>query len=315
MNMTYRHIIFTVRNSALFHIKYDGSALASHEMDVKDLAPALLSVGELFEEANRILNRDSRQVSVNLRATETGCVDVVLSVTQDVVSEMTQLFSSDGASAVANAAQILAFLGIGGGGGILGVIGLIKWIKGRDIETITTLEDGDYKLILKGGEARVVKKQEIELFKAFKVRKSIETIVQSPLKRQGIESVSFIDDNKKETLVTKDEADYFVSPPAEEEMIDERDIEQTLQLVNISFQDGGKWRFSDGNATFYADILDSKFLAKVSHNQAAFAKDDILKVRMKRRQSVVSGAIKTDYTILEIMEHKSAAVTIKLPFA
>ena len=40
-----------------FSIKYEGSALANHEMNVKDLAPALLAAGELFEEINAILNR------------------------------------------------------------------------------------------------------------------------------------------------------------------------------------------------------------------------------------------------------------------
>ena len=37
-----------------FDLEYDGPALASHEMDVKRLAPALFATAELFQEMNRI---------------------------------------------------------------------------------------------------------------------------------------------------------------------------------------------------------------------------------------------------------------------
>ena len=84
--------------------------------------------------------------------------------------------------------------------------------------------------------------------------------------------------------------------------------------MNISFQPGGKWRFSDGNATFFADILDEEFVEKVQRNMTSFAKDDVLRVKLKRKQSILSGSIKTDYIILKVLDHRSAAITIKLPF-
>jgi hypothetical protein len=48
---------FTMNPSAKFHIIYDGPALSSNEMDVKDLAPSLIALAEVFEEANENLNK------------------------------------------------------------------------------------------------------------------------------------------------------------------------------------------------------------------------------------------------------------------
>lgn len=302
-----------MRDSTIFHVKYDGPALASHEMDVKDLAPALLAIGELLEEANQVVNDGRVAITVNIRATEPGSVDVVLSAAQNLVMQASSLFNSDGVNSILNIKEILLLLGLGGAGG-RGVIGILKWMKGRHLRNVTTLDTGDFKLELADGEARVVKKQEIELFRVLKIRKSLETIIRSPLKRVGIDSVSFKENDSK-VVVVKDEAEYFETPQVSEEPIDEIEIEQSLQIVNISFQDGGKWRFSDGNATFYADILDTDFTERVQHNQAAFAKDDVLRVRLKRKQAIVAGGIRTDYTVLKVLEHRSAAITIKLPFS
>ena len=43
-------------NQATLDVVYDGPALSDGSMEVRDLAHAMLGIGELFEAANQILN-------------------------------------------------------------------------------------------------------------------------------------------------------------------------------------------------------------------------------------------------------------------
>ena len=51
---------------ATFTIAYDGPALTNHTMDVRDLAPAMLAVGQLCDAANVVLNGERSKIQVHV---------------------------------------------------------------------------------------------------------------------------------------------------------------------------------------------------------------------------------------------------------
>jgi hypothetical protein len=65
-----------------FTIAYDGPALRDGAMDVRDLAPALLALGQLLDAANAALNGDAAQLKLQVRATERGSFQIVLDLAQ-----------------------------------------------------------------------------------------------------------------------------------------------------------------------------------------------------------------------------------------
>lgn len=50
-----------------FRITYDGPALATHEMDAKELAPALMAMADLLESSVRALHGDRAKAQINVK--------------------------------------------------------------------------------------------------------------------------------------------------------------------------------------------------------------------------------------------------------
>lgn len=64
-------------------IRYDGPALADHEMDVQDLAPALLVLADLIQIANQKFNGKNANMKVLVNAdVEQKCFMIDISLVQ-----------------------------------------------------------------------------------------------------------------------------------------------------------------------------------------------------------------------------------------
>jgi len=84
-------------------------------------------------------------------------------------------------------------------------------------------------------------------------------------------------------------------------------------LLTVNFVEGNKWRFSDGNNHFFAEIKDEIFLTNVKNGEERFATTDIFYVEIKEKQSLSGTGIKTDYEIMKVISHRPNAKQIRLP--
>lgn len=116
-------------NKAKFNVLYDGVALENSEMDVKDLAPALLALGSLLEEINYVINKDKAKVAVNVKASfKTGCFGIELDTIVSLLQQAHSLFSDQ---KVATAKELLEWAGLIGT--TASTIGLLKFINNGTI--------------------------------------------------------------------------------------------------------------------------------------------------------------------------------------
>src|ERR1700710_1861288 len=106
-------------NPERFHVVYDGPALTEHRMDVRDLAPALVAFADLFTAANKEVNGDAADVRVQVNASfKAGSFGIDLVATQHLLSQIRDIFSGSGATAICNAYTIMGLVGLAGGGGL-----------------------------------------------------------------------------------------------------------------------------------------------------------------------------------------------------
>jgi hypothetical protein len=109
-------------------IRYDCPALSGHEMDVQDLAPALLALAEIAQIANRKFNGDRASLRVLVNAdVEQQCFQLDLSLIQSLMDQAQALLGKDN---VATAAELAQMIGLVGGAGTT-LLGLYKWLFGK----------------------------------------------------------------------------------------------------------------------------------------------------------------------------------------
>jgi hypothetical protein len=296
-------------NSAQFTVTYDGEALRDHEIDVRDLAPALLAVGKLFEDANRVINGDRCDVRVRMKATGEGSIDVALKVHQTLGQQLESILTSPHIQAAINLKDLIG-IGVGATAGVLFVL---KWLRGRKAKR---LDEADGQITLGvDGETLSIASDVVRLMEDVPVRNDIQKML-APLQNKGIDIFQ-----TKESAgavpsleITKEQLAYF-DPPKMEEMIVEELPERTwtsaYSIVSLAFKDDNKWRLSDGEAIISASILDKNFLAEVEKDRP-FSKGDILICEMKQRQTHTSSGLRSEFDLVRVVEHRRAPRQYKL---
>jgi hypothetical protein len=288
-----------------FKVIYDGPALADHTMDVRDLAPALLSISNLIDESGRLIYGPEFEVNVHVQNVGDGCFMTELSV---LYKEAVNLFSGDAASAGLN---LLEYLGLAGGATV-GLLTAIKKYRGKLPTKVEEDEETGMATVEFDGELVEVPNEVMRLYRDLPVRKAVESVVE-PLQKDGIESISFGESLSSYSVkIEKAERESFKSPEVQSiELLRDR-REAYCSIVSLAFQEGNKWRLHDGNNTFHAAIIDEDFLNLVQKDQIRFAKSDFLKCDLEIVQSSTQTGLNTEYIVHKVLEHKPAPRQLNL---
>lgn len=295
--------------SVHFSVKYDGPALASHQMDVRELAPALLALASLLEDANKTVFPDAEEVRVQVKGTfKSGSFGIDLIAVQSIAKQLVTLFSGSEAAAAANLLAILGGLGMASKAAGGGLIGLVRWLKGRKPTAIRTDSD---RVVFEVETTEVLESYTVDLVTAKlyqdrTVRQSLAKVLK-PLERDGVDYFAVIDASEElVTAITSDEVAAFTAAAAQADVVSDTTSEgNLLQIESPVFKDGNKWRFTDGTNAFYAEIADEAFLAKVESGEARFGKGDVLIVDLRKIQSIADTGLKTEYIVSAVREHRA----------
>lgn len=295
-----------------FRITYDGPALATHEMDARELAPALMAMTELLDASVRALHGDRAKAQINVKGSfKTGSFNVDFTTTVNFLKAAKDLFAGDGMTAFANAMAVLTALGLTARAGYKGVAQVLKWLRGRRITNVQLQDDG-HVTIFAGEDALEVEHYVLTLLRDIPVRQALDRVL-APLDRDGIDTFAAGDDSSFAVVVKEEERQYFSAPAGQDELILEDTRKMAFSIVSLAFKEENKWRLSDGNSTINARISDAEFLSGVNANETSFAKGDVLICDVKVTQWQTPTGAKTDYEVIKVIEHRHAATQISFP--
>lgn len=287
-----------------FSIRYDGPALAAHQMDVRELAPALIALSELLEQSSKAAYPDATEVQVKVNGSfKGGSFGVDLTAVQTVAQQIVAAFSGQEATAAANLFGIVGGLGLLGTGGLIGVI---KWLGGRKPSEIRL--DGD-KAVFEVRAEETIETMEVDLvtarlYKTRLVRQSLAKVVK-PLEREGIDTFACGQHGRVVVVVTKEDVPAFDLAASEADVVSDTVSRGVLlQIESAVFKDGNKWRFNDGASSFFAELGDAAFIARIESGLERFGKGDLLIVDLRRIQSVTDNGLKLEYTVDRVLEHR-----------
>ena len=276
-------------------------------MDVRDLAPAMLALGQLFDAANSALNGDKVRIRVRVKATEPGCFKISFEALQTVSEQIVTFLTGPNVTAANNLVGLIV-----GIPAAIGLFGLIQRLKGRKPDSATPAANNSIIMTI-DSEALEIPVGLLRLYQDVSVRAATQKIIGEPLSKDGIESFEARRGNDSIVKVTKDQAAFFAKPEIPDTVLLDDTKASAFSIISLAFKEDKKWRLSDGSGAFSATIEDADFLSRVDANQISFSKGDILICDVRVVQKQTDTGLKTEYTVVKVVDHRPGARQLPLP--
>ncbi len=296
-------------SEASFILAYDGPAVADGEMEIADLAPALVNLAKLLHAAARSIDGDQAQVSIKVKAPRQGSFEIWLSVAMDLASDGWRWWKSEDVQA---AATLLGFLGITGATTTVGLVQLVRKLAGQKPQKVERRDPGSVEIFLDASSTIIVPIAVYHLASDAQVRAGLAGVVADPLDKDGIDVVRFGPKGSGEEI-SKDEAYAFRAPIEIDGDVLVNRYRRAFSIVSLSFKDGQKWRLNDGHGPKSVRMSDDDFEDRVNRNEVRFAKGDVLICEVIERAVVTTKGLKSEYEIVKVLEHQAAKSQPPLP--
>lgn len=280
-------------------------------IDVFQLSPMLLSIGQLIQDSNKLINPTSPEIAVNIKPFKEG--SFIIEILLFAENNLQLLINSVNQDNVKEIKELLEWLGLTAMG-TGGVIGIYKVLKGPP-KTIERLEKGDVKITSQEGNSLVVNHKTFSLFQNNKVQQSVYNIYGNLLGKEGINTVkSYLkEEENNQVVVEKSDVPYF--NPANTVPVEQIDENQKTNITRsflkpkrISVEgEPDNWSFRKGPETIItASIKDVDFLNRIKSREIRLSNEDLIEVDLVETQTVNGLEINTKYDITKVWDYKPA---------
>jgi hypothetical protein len=267
-------------------IRYDGPALERHDMDVRDLAPALLALADIVQFANKKFNGDAADMRVLVNAdAEQQCFMLDLSLVQSLLEQAKGLL---GMEYVKTAKEIAEWIGIIGGGSC-GLFQFLRFVRRRGeggTKYEVRQETGATTVTVIGDGATII--LPVQAYQLAQEKYVVERAkdVLRPLEKPGIDSLAFLEDERAVFEVNEQEATEIIATPAGEldplpsESVS--DIRGSVRIKSAQYEGSAKWSLLWNGRAIDAEMADkaAEWVALFQANKVSAPPNSTLEVSM-----------------------------------
>jgi len=266
-------------------IRYTGPALDAGRMDVYEASANMLAFSEFMVAAVKTTYGETAEAKAEVTGFAHG--SFLTNLMFSVGGQAATVFSSLSAS------QLWAV--------VKGAFDLWKHLKGNPPASVKH-EGLHCNVTNNSGQILQVRTDSLNLVFNEKSAQSVDRFIRQALGNDGYERVE-INSDAGITIasVTHDEAGSFTDV-GKQGVLSDNTARMIVHVVSPVFQDGNKWRLSDGERAFNATMLDGDFLMSVNQG-ARFGKGDVLDVDMRSVQNARGMKTSFERSIIKVHRH------------
>jgi len=187
---------------------------------------------------------------------------------------------------------------------------LWKHLRGQPPRSVEPATAQGVTVTNNNGEIIQISVNTLTLVMSEKGSESVGRFVRQALGTPGVDRVEVAAAGLEISSVTRADSAYFV-PVAASETVTDVVVRMSLMIEAPVFKDGNKWRFSDGQQSFFADLDDREFLHRVNAGER-FGKGDILSADVRINQQQAGFKLSAERTIVRVHEHRMSSYQMPL---
>lgn len=298
-------------------IRYDGPALVGHEMDVQELAPALLALAEMVQLANKRFNGDAATMKVLVKAdVDQQCFQLDIHIVQSILESAKHLFGTDEYKTAKEIAEWLDLLLPGGVSGVVGYGVFSFWKQfSADKEApsvaITTEQHGGQTTLVQGTTGgSVTVNNNVFLLASDPEMIELGKKVLRPLERPGYKTLGFYRGDKPTVVWDEGEAREFIdrpsthllTPPDAEPSSNVTPIRAVVSIKTQRNEGAAQWEIKWASRAVWASMEDHEWLAQFQAGRFHFDIPYWLDVSLEMTTSRIDPDAEPKFAIRKVHE-------------
>lgn len=287
-------------------LTYRGPALDAGRMPVRELAPALIALGDLFQIARELAEPNAPPVHLHVKGFSDGSFKTLLMA---AIEGTGTVLLSNPAEALSNLITLI-------GDPHLGVFAVLKRIRGR-ITSVDQNSDGSTTITTENGDVYNFPSAQRPVFNILNESRGREAAraVLEPLLEEGVAEAEFDAPETGPLVLTATQVevlDQFENAEpgsVEAEPIIDQVFEAFVSPVTASFDPKTKWRLQMGDQRISAKFNDEDHMEKFHRHEEGVFEDDTMVVDLRMRQWAPEHKKSIEWTIEKVKTHNHPGKT------